>query len=504
MSATAEATAKQTLPAHARTVIAILLVATFVVILNETIMVVALPTLMTELSVSASTVQWLTSAFLLTMAVVIPTTGFLLERVTTRTVFLLAMSLFCAGTLVAGLAPGFWLLLLARIIQASGTAIMLPLLMTSILTLVPIGHRGVVMGNVSIAISVAPAIGPTVSGIILQFLPWRFMFLLVLPVAITALIIGARILPNIGEPGTQRLDIWSVLLTIPAFGGVVYALSQFGITSGAGIGIAVGVLVVGVLCLLAFGWRQLLLQKNGDPLLDLRAFKFRMFSLSAALMCLVFMAFLGAFILLPIYLQSVRGLSSLATGLLLLPGGLLMGLLAPAVGKTFDRYGPKVLVPPGAAVIALTMLALTTADQHSSVWWLLTVHVILSIGLACFLTPTFTTGLNPLPPSLYSHGSAIMGTLQQLAGAAGTALVITVMSGRMASLMDGGSSELAAETAGLQAAFAILVIFTVVAIVLALFLKNPQPANGSADHLDVEHAGAELSKEPNPEREPHL
>jgi DHA2 family lincomycin resistance protein-like MFS transporter len=255
---------------------------------------------------------------------------------------------------------------------------------------------------------------------------------------------------------------------------------------------------------LAFGWRQLLLQRSADPLLDLRAFKIRMFSLSAALMCLIFGAFLGAFILLPIYLLNVRGLSSLATGLLLLPGGLLMGLLAPAVGKIFDRYGPKILVPPAAAVIALAMLALTMVDQHTSVWWLLTVHITLSIALACFLTPTFATGLNPLPPSLYSHGSAIMGTLQQLAGAAGTALVITVMSSRMASLMHGGSSEIAAETAGLQTAFAVLMIFAVVAIVLALFLKNSQPANGSADHLDVEHGRAELSKEPDPERQPHL
>jgi DHA2 family lincomycin resistance protein-like MFS transporter len=499
-----QAAAKPALPSHARTVIATLLVATFVVILNETIMAVALPRLMTDLFVSASTVQWLTSAFLLTMAVVIPTTGFLLERVATRTVFLLAMSLFCFGTLVAGLAPGFWLLLAARIIQASGTAIMLPLLMTSILTLVPIEHRGVVMGNVSIAIAVAPAIGPTVSGIILQFLPWRFMFLLVLPIAILALIIGARMLPNIGEQGTQRLDIWSVLLSIPAFGGIVYGLSQFGITSDTGIGVAVGVLVLGLLCLVAFGWRQLWLQRNADPLLDLRAFRFGMFSLSAALLCLVFMAFLGAFILLPIYLQSVRGLSSLATGLLVLPGGLLMGLLAPVVGKIFDRYGPKVLVPPGATVIALTMLAFTLVDQNTSVWWLLAVHVILSVGLACFLTPTFTSGLNPLPSALYSHGSAIMGTLQQVAGAAGTALVITVMASRMASLMDRGTSELVAETAGLQTSFAILMIFAGAALVLALFLRNPQPASVSADHLDVEHGGPDGAEQAQPKRHPHL
>src|SRR5215207_585567 len=507
VTTTGELAVKPALPAHARTVIGTLLVATFVVILNETIMAVALPRLMSDLSVPASTVQWLTSAFLLTMAVVIPTTGFLLERVTTRTVFLLAMSLFCVGTLVAGLSPGFWVLFRSRIIQACGTAIMLPLLMTSILTLVPIGHRGVVMGNVSIVISVAPAVGPTVSGVILQFLPWRFMFLLVLPVAIAALIIGARILPNIGEPGTQRLDIWSVLLSIPAFGGIVYALSQFGITSGAGIGMAVAVLVVGVLCLLAFGWRQWLLQRSADPLLDLRAFKIRMFSLSAALMCLIFGAFLGAFILLPIYLQSVRGLSSLATGALLLPGGLLMGLLAPAVGKIFDRHGPKVLVPPGAALIAAMMLVWTTIDQNTPVWLLIGTHMILTLGLACLLTPTFTTGLNPLPPSLYSHGSAIMATLQQVAGAAATAFLVAIMAARAASLLSSGQPQVDALASGLNTSFAVGAGVAIVAVVLALFLKNPRPAAGppgstdgldSAHDLDVEHRAAERHEQPQP------
>ena len=176
--------ADTTLRSRDRKVIATLLVATFVVILNETIMGVALPVLMVDLDLTASTVQWLTTAFMLTMAVVIPTTGFLLQRFSTRTVYAAALGLFSAGTLLAGIAPGFWVLLLGRIVQASGTAIMLPLLMTTILTLVPIERRGVVMGNVSIAISVAPAIGPTLSGLILQFLSWRFMFLLVLPIAL--------------------------------------------------------------------------------------------------------------------------------------------------------------------------------------------------------------------------------------------------------------------------------------------------------------------------------
>src|SRR5829696_6150562 len=160
--------ASDRLPARDRQVIAILLVAAFVVILNETIMSVALPRLMVDLDISARTVQWLTTAFMLTMAVVIPTTGFLLQRISTRTVFMLAMGLFSAGTLLAAISPGFWLLLAARIVQASGTAVMIPLLMTTVLTLVPVERRGVVMGNISIAISVAPAIGPTLSGLVLD------------------------------------------------------------------------------------------------------------------------------------------------------------------------------------------------------------------------------------------------------------------------------------------------------------------------------------------------
>jgi MFS transporter, DHA2 family, lincomycin resistance protein len=191
-----------------RSIITILLVAAFVVILNETIMGVALPRLMTELSITANTVQWLSTAFMLTMAVVIPTTGFLLQRLSTRTVFIIAMLLFCAGTLMAALAPGFWVLLPARIVQASGTAMMVPLLMTTVLTLVPVARRGVVMGNIGIAISVAPAIGPTISGLILQYLSWRYMFLLVLPIALLSLAYGAR---RRGErPATTRYAVGAV------------------------------------------------------------------------------------------------------------------------------------------------------------------------------------------------------------------------------------------------------------------------------------------------------
>jgi DHA2 family lincomycin resistance protein-like MFS transporter len=477
-----------------RSVIITLLVAAFVVILNETIMGVALPRLMADLHVTPRTGQWLSTAFMLTMAVVIPTTGFLLQRLTTRMVFRLAMGLFCAGTLLAAISPGFWLLLPARVVQASGTAMMVPLLMTTVLTLVPIEHRGVVMGNISIAISVAPAIGPTVSGIILQFLPWRFMFVVVLPIAIAALINGSRRLVDLGEAGHQRLDLISVLLSVPAFGGIVYGLSQLGGDSAAGQRVAITSLVVGVICLLVFGARQRLLARDRDPLLDLRAFRYPMFSLSLGLLCIAMMGLFGMVILLPIYLQSIHGIGSLTTGLMLLPGGLLMGLLGPQVGKIFDRYGPKVLTVPGAALVTLTLWRLSTVNAQTPIWQLVGLHIIMSIGLACLFTPTFTTGLNPLPPRLYSHGSALLATLQQVAGAAGTAMLVAIMASRASTLVAAGVDPITAQNSGIQTAFLVATGISALAIGCAFFLRNPKPvpagpsAEGasSADDLDVE------------------
>ena len=479
------------LSARDRSIIITLLIATFVMILNETIMSVALPHLMVDLGISARTVQWLTTAFMLTMAVVIPTTGFLLQRISTRTVFMLAMGLFSAGTLLAAIAPGFWVLLAARIIQASGTAVMLPLLMTTVLTLVPIERRGVVMGNISIAISVAPAIGPTLSGLILQYLSWRFMFVLVLPIALAALVYGSRRLVNVGEPGQQKLDVVSVLLSVPAFGGIVYGLSQLGRDS-AGAQIAIGSLVIGVICLLAFGLRQRRLARGADsPLLNLRPFSFPMFSLSLTLLCIAMLSLFGMVILLPIYLQTVRSIDSLPTGLMLLPGGVLMGVLGPVVGRIFDRYGPKALCIGGASVLCLVMWSFSRVGAGTPLWLLVGLHVLLMVALACLFTPCFTTGLNPLPPDLYSHGSAILSTLQQVAGAAGTALLVAIMSSQTAALTAAGLPELAALNGGISRAFQVAALLGLGAVVCAIFMHNPKPEpSGSADELEVEHGMA--------------
>ncbi|MVN87051.1 DHA2 family efflux MFS transporter permease subunit [Deinococcus sp. HMF7620] len=476
-------TPPDTLTPRDRTVILVLLISTFVVILNETIMNVALPRLMADLDVSARLAQWLSTAFMLTMAVVIPVTGFLLQRLATRTVYFTAMGLFCVGTLLAALAPGFVPLLLARVVQATGTAIMLPLLMTTVLTLVPVRQRGAVMGNLSIVISVAPAIGPTLSGLILQVLPWRFLFVFVLPVALAALAYGARTLRNVGTPRPVALDLLSVPLAALGFGGLVYALSQVGEGGRGGLTLATGApLLVGAVALTAFLGRQVVLGRRGEPLLDLRAFRFPQFALGVGLLVIAMVALFGGMILLPLYLQNLRGLSTLQTGLLLLPGGLLMGLLAPTVGRLHDRIGPRPLALPGTVLMTAVLLGLSRIDVGTSIWALLALHLTLSGGLALLFTPVFTSSLAPLPPHLYSHGSAILSTLQQVAGAAGTALLVALMAGRAAQLTAAGASATDAQVAGLHLAFLAAAGVGVLAAGLALGLRaTRQPQTSPTD-----------------------
>jgi DHA2 family lincomycin resistance protein-like MFS transporter len=468
-----EGAAGDRLDPRARTVIAVLLVSAFVVILNETIMAVALPVLMADLDVSASVGQWLTAGFLLTMSVVIPITGFLIRRFRTRALFAAAMGLFSTGTLLAALAPGFPVLLLARVVQAGGTAIMMPLLMTTVMTLVPPARRGAVMGNISIVISVAPAIGPAVSGLVLSVLGWRFLFWLVLPIALAAMAVGLQRITDVGEATVMRIDVVSVLLSVFGFGGVVYGLSSVGQEAGDVSGATWTAFGVGVVGLAVFVARQIVLQRTDRALLDLRTFRHRIFTAASALMMLMMVMLLGTIVLLPIYMQNVQRLTPLATGLILLPGGLLMGLLGPVVGRLYDRFGARVPLVPGTIATSLALWSATLLDAHSPVVLILVFHLLLSLGLAFAFTPLFTAGLGALPPRLYSYGSAIFGATQQLAGAAGVALLVSIYSVRAAALARAPEVERIA--GGVHSAFLVAACLSVLAVVGALFVRTPQP-----------------------------
>jgi MFS transporter, DHA2 family, lincomycin resistance protein len=407
-------------------VIAVLVLAAMIMILNETVLSVALPPLMADFSVGAGTAQWLTTGFMLTMAVVIPTTGYLIQRFTTRALFAAALLLFLAGTALACIAAGFPMLLGGRIVQAAGTAMILPLLMTTTLTSVPIAHRGTVMGLNSVVISVAPAIGPTISGVLVDSLGWRWLFGLMLPVAAVVLLIGLAAIRTTGERRSAPLDVPSVVISAVAFGGLVYGLaSAEALLDGALVPLVA--LVVGVVGLILFVRRQRVLQRVDAALLDLRPFAVRTFSISVAIVVVCMATMLGTVVVLPIYLQAGLGLSILTTGLLLLPGGLVQGVLSPIVGRLYDSVGPRPLVIPGALFLCGGQWWLSTVGQDTGLALIVAMHVAFCIGMAMLMTPLMTLSLGSLPRSRYAHGAAIMNTLQQLAGATGIALFVAAL-----------------------------------------------------------------------------
>ncbi|MEE1619498.1 MDR family MFS transporter [Brachybacterium sp. J153] len=479
--APAHAPASPALPRRDRHVIMLLLFSAFVVILNETVLSVALPPIMDDLGLVETTAQWLTTGFMLTMAVVIPITGYLMGRFSTRQVFAIAMTAFTVGTLICAISPAFLPLLLGRIVQASGTAIMMPLLMTTVLNLVPPSRHGLVMGNISIVISVAPALGPTISGLVLSVAPWRFLFVLVLPIALLAMGLGLRWIQNVQEGEPKPADPLSVVLSGVGFGALVYGLTGI---SGGGHGgdapsgppmAALIALIVGVAALVLFVWRQLILQKVERALLDLRTFASRNFSVAVALMVVMMGAMFGTVVLLPIFLQRVLELSTLTVGLMMLPGGLAMGLLAPLVGRLFDRVGPRPLLVPGLAAVVLGIAIMSRVPEQA--WLIVVGHVIMSLGLAFVFTPLMTTAMGSLPRRLYPYGSAIVGTVQQVAGAAGAALMVSIMSRIAAGVAADGGSAAAGTSAGTSVAFTISAALGAITVVIALFIRrNPLDA----------------------------
>jgi DHA2 family lincomycin resistance protein-like MFS transporter len=463
-------------------VIWLLLVAAFVAILNETTMGIAIPHLNADLGIPPELGQWLTSAFMLTMAVVIPTTGFILQRFTTRQVFIAAMTAFSLGTLVALVAPGFAVLLAGRVIQAAGTGVMMPLLMTTIMNVVPPQSRGRMMGRVGLVISLAPAIGPTVAGAVLDSLSWRALFAIILPIALIALGMGAKWMTNLGETRAVPLDVLSIPLAALGFGGIVFGLSQFGGEGGSGETSGIIALIVGAASLALFVWRQLLLQRVDDSLLDLRVFRSSNFTFSVIIMTILALSMFGTLTLLPQYLQNVAGLSALESGLILLPGSVLMGLLGPLMGRVYDARGTRPLLIPGTILVSAALFYYSTVGEHTVFWVLIIVQAAMSVGLAMSFTPLFSASLGSLQRSLYSHGSAVLNTLQQVGGAAGVALLTVTYSSILHAGEEEGLSTAVAGAPGARMAFLIAAIISLAAVALSAFVRKPADDAGEGFH----------------------
>jgi DHA2 family lincomycin resistance protein-like MFS transporter len=452
-------------------IIGLLMGSTFLVLLNEMLLGVALPTLIADLGITPSTGQWLTTGYLLTLAILIPATGYVMRRFHMRAIFLTALTLFIIGTAIAAAAPGFGVLLSGRIIQSAGTAVFLPLLMTTAMRLVPVSRRGSIMALVTAVPALAPALGPGISGLVLSFLPWRWLFILVLPIAVIALVLGALKLKNITTPEPATLDAPSLVLSAIGFGALVFGLSSIGESaSGHALVSPVLPIVVGVLGVAAFALRQTFLRRRDrEPLLDMRIFRTRSFVVPLLVMVFIGLNAFGIGLVLPLVLTGALGLDMLAIGMFLVPGGAVIALVSAAGGRIYDRFGARPLVIPGGIIWAASIWFLSTLNETHSVWLYLVTYLVVSASQAMMWAPITTLALSSLRAELYPYGSAAFTTAQQLAGAAGGAVLVSAYTIGANAAHAGALSVAQTVDAG-QAAFTAAFFIALAAVVGTMFV----------------------------------
>ncbi|MEK5163969.1 DHA2 family efflux MFS transporter permease subunit [Paenibacillus sp. FSL R5-0527] len=465
-----------------------LIIGAFVAILNQTLMNVALPQMMRDLNVGTTTIQWLTTGFMLVNGVLIPLSAYFMERFTTRMLFISAMAIFAVGTVICGIGTSFPMVLIGRLFQAAGAGVLMPLMTVVFLTIFPIEKRGQAMGMMGIAMVFAPAVGPTLSGWVIQHQSWHVLFWIILPFAILSILLGIIFLRNVTEVARPKLDMLSVILSTLGFGGVLYGFSEAGSTSWGEPEVIIG-LFVGVIALALFLWRQL---KSEKPMLEFRVFKYDMFSLTTVINVVVTMAMYAAMILLPIYLQNIRGFSPLESGLLLMPGAILMGIMSPITGMIFDKIGARWLAVVGLAITAVTTWEFSNLTDSTTYAHLILMYTLRMFGMSMLMMPIQTAGLNQLPASLNAHGTAMANTLRTISGALGTALLVTIMSSRTKDraaemIMSAGinpqdpanAQQVALITKeatinGIDFAFVVATGITLVAFVLSFFIRKVQ------------------------------
>ncbi|WP_211746295.1 DHA2 family efflux MFS transporter permease subunit [Paenibacillus sp. Marseille-Q4541] len=456
-----------------------MLLSGFIGLFGETALNVALTPLMGLLEVGPTTIQWLTTGYLLVLGILVPVSGLLLQWFTTRQLFTTSLIFSIAGTLVAALAPSFEILLVARVLQAVGTALLLPLMFNTILVIFPIEKRGSAMGLIGLVIMFAPASGPSISGLILANLSWHWIFWISLPFFIISLVCGLLFLPNISKLTKPKIDVLSIVLSTLGFGGIVYGFSSAGGHGETGGGwsspVVVITLVVGAVSLLLFSIRQLRMKQ---PMMDLRAFKYPMFTLGLILIFICMMMMLSSMLILPMYLQQGLAVTALTAGLVLLPGSLLNGFLSPVMGRLFDKFGPRWLVIIGLSIVAVVLFMYTGIKPTTSLSMIITLHVFMMIGISMIMMPAQTNGLNQLPPEYYPHGTAIMNTLQQVSGAIGTAVAVSILSAGQTSFLSGVTNpespenQLAGFTSGVQNAFIFAFVLALIGLVISFFVKR--------------------------------
>lgn len=403
--------------------VVVLLIGTFCTVLNQTLLATAFPTLMKEFDISASTVQWLTTGFLLVNGIMIPVSAWLINSFSSKKLYISAMTTFLIGTIICFLAQNFSVLLIGRLIQAIGVGLSMPLLQNIMLTIFPPEKRGSAMGMAGIVIGLAPALGPTLSGWIIDHYSWRDLFGMVIPIVILVLVLALFFMKSVIELTHPKIDTISAILSTIGFGSLLYGFSSVG-DKGWLSKEVLGFLIIGIIFIFLFSKRQL---KIEHPFLELRVFKSKIFTIAAVLAGVTNMAMIGAEMVLPLYIQNIRGESAFHSGLMLLPGALVMGLMMPITGAIFDKLGARKLAITGMFILTSATLPFAFLTSKTSVIVIVVLYAIRMFGISMVMMPVTTSGMNALPAHLISHGTAVNNTFRQVASSIGTAILISVL-----------------------------------------------------------------------------
>ncbi|WP_081757149.1 DHA2 family efflux MFS transporter permease subunit [Gorillibacterium massiliense] len=473
----------------------ILMVGAFFTVLCSTLMSNVTPIIMSKFGISASTAQWMTTVYMLTAGILVPTSAFLLSKYSTRRLFLLCMGVFTIGTLLGGLAPNFAILIIARVIQALGASLVMPLLMNILFSTFPPDKRGKAMGLFGFILIFAPAIGPTIAGLVLEVASWRALFHLIWPITLIVFLFAYFKLESNKETQPGRIDILSVLLSALAFGGIIYAFSSAG-KRGWDDAVVIVSLIVGILGLVTLILRQ---NKLAEPMLSFKIFLNPKFTVSIITFCIILFAMYSVMIPMPIYLQSVRGISALKTGLLMMPGSVLMGLLMPVNGTLYDKFGVKPLVWVGFPLILIASVMLSQMSLSTTFFYICLAYALRMVGVGIVQIPMQTNSMNSLDEKEFAHGTAMTNTLQQVVGAISSSLIITTITTRatahgkdlMKEALQNGTAltQQLKETishqamiAGTNDAYLISIAVVVVGFIFGLFVKTKKSQKGAHHH----------------------
>lgn len=458
-------------------IVAVMLISAFVAILNQTLLNTALPSIMRELNINESTSQWLVTGFMLVNGVMIPLTAYLMDRIKTRPLYLAAMGTFLLGSIVAALAPNFGVLMLARVIQAMGAGVLMPLMQFTLFTLFSKEHRGFAMGLAGLVIQFAPAIGPTVTGLIIDQASWRVPFIIIVGIALVAFIFGLISISSYNEVKYTKLDKRSVMYSTIGFGLMLYAFSSAG-DLGFTSPIVIGALIISMVIIYLFIRRQF---NISNALLNLRVFKNRTFALCTISSMIIMMSMVGPALLIPLYVQNSLSLSALLSGLVIMPGAIINGIMSVFTGKFYDKYGPRPLIYTGFTILTITTIMLCFLHTDTSYRYLIVVYAIRMFSVSLLMMPINTTGINSLRNEEISHGTAIMNFGRVMAGSLGTALMVTLMSFGAKIFSSTSPSHLTATeikqqsiAIGVDISFAFVAVLVMAAYVIALFIREPK------------------------------